>query len=61
VINAWPPALVQQLAAPAPMSSVSWDLEFVNPLIPIASKPWFAYEVHTRFAANGYAHTEVKV
>ena len=61
LIDAWPPALVQQLGAPAPMSTVSWDLEFVNPLIPVAGNPWFAYEVNTRFAANGYAHTEAKI
>lgn len=61
LIDAWPPAVIQQLKLPAPVSTVSWDLELVQPLVLNSDQPWFGYQVDTKLAANGYAHTEATI
>ena len=61
IIDAWPPTLLQMLSAPAPASSVSWNLEFIHPHKQVLGTDWLAYEAHTRQAANGYGHTEANI
>jgi acyl-CoA thioesterase len=61
IIDAWPPTLLQMLNAPAPGSSVSWNLEFIHPHRPISGNEWLAYQAHTRQAADGYGHTEANI
>ncbi|MDN3651937.1 thioesterase family protein [Thalassotalea ponticola] len=61
LIDSWPPAVLQMLRWPAPASSLSWNLEFIHPHRTFACDAWFAYQVNTRQAADGYAHTEANI
>lgn len=61
LIDAWPPAVIQQLKLPAPVSTVSWDIEMIQPLEITTDNPWFAYQVETKLANGGYAHTEATI
>ncbi len=61
IIDAWPPTLLQMLNWPAPASTVSWNLEFLHPHLPVKPNDWFAYKAITRQAADGYGHTEATI
>lgn len=61
MIDAWPPTLLQMMKLPAPASTVSWNLEFIHPHKPVSPEDWFAYQAHTRQAADGYGHTEATI
>ena len=61
IIDAWPPTLLQMLKFPAPVSTVSWNLEFIYPHSHIAPTDWLAYKVKTRQASDGYGHTEATI
>lgn len=61
LIDAWPPTLLQMMKWPAPASTVSWNVEFIHPHRPISGADWFAYQAHTRQAADGYGHTEATI
>lgn len=59
--DAWPPAVLQMLSAPAPASSLSWTLELVDELVDVAPDTHWAYEVHSDVARDGYAHTQARL
>lgn len=61
IIDVWPPTLLQMMKAPAPASTVSWQLEFIYPHNEILSSDWLAYKAHTRQASDGYGHTEATI
>lgn len=61
LIDAWPPAVLQMLRWPAPASSMSWHMDFVDTDLMIAPDDWLAYQVDTRQASNGYAQVEANV
>lgn len=61
LIDAWPPTLLQMMKLPAPASTVSWNIEFIHPHHEVSPGDWFAYQCHTRQAADGYGHTEATV
>ncbi|WP_392353362.1 thioesterase family protein [Pseudoalteromonas sp. PB2-1] len=51
--DAWPPTLLQMYKQPAPASSMSWYLEFVEEPN-IAHDAWVGYEAITHHSKNGY-------
>ncbi|MCE1180076.1 MAG: thioesterase family protein [Micrococcales bacterium] len=55
--DAWPPAVIQMLDRPAPASSLTWTLEVIDELEGIAPDAFWAYDVTTDTARDGYAHT----
>ena len=61
MIDAWPSTLLQMLRWPAPASTLNWNLEFIHPHAEVSGIDWFAYQVHTRQAADGYGHTEATI
>lgn len=61
LIDAWPPTLLQMMKLPAPASTVSWNIEFLHPHKPVLPTDWFAYQAHTRQAADGYGHVEATI
>lgn len=61
LIDAWPPAVLQQLKWPAPGSSLSWNVEFIHPHPVISGSCWLNYQCETCQAAKGYAHTEAQI
>ncbi|MCW8108754.1 thioesterase family protein [Alteromonas ponticola] len=61
LIDAWPPTLLQMLRWPAPASTGSWNIEFIHPHREVSGEDWFAYQAHTRQAADGYGHVEATI
>ncbi|PKG96021.1 acyl-CoA thioesterase II [Paraglaciecola sp. MB-3u-78] len=61
LIDIWPPTILQMLNSPAMASTLSWNLEFIHPHQKMSGGDWFAYQAHTRQAADGYAHTEANI
>lgn len=57
LVDAWPPAVLSHLRSPAPGSSLTWTIEFVQPLAKIPAGEPCAYRVHIEQAGDGYAHT----
>ncbi|MGO2012911.1 MAG: acyl-CoA thioesterase [Pseudoalteromonas sp.] len=51
--DAWPPTLLQMFKQPAPASSMSWYLEFVQ-LPTLESKQWLGFEAITHHSQGGY-------
>ena len=61
IIDTWPPTILQMFKLPKMASTMSWNLEFIHPHLPIANDDWCAYQAITRQASDGYAHTEANV
>lgn len=61
LIDIWPPTVLQMLTEPAMASTMSWNVEFIHPHQKASGSDWFAYQAHTRQAADGYAHTEANI
>lgn len=56
LVDAWPPALLSHLSRPAPGSSLTWTIEFVQPL-PVADVgEYFLYQARIEHARDGYGH-----
>ena len=55
LVDAWPPAVLPMFRKPAPISSLSWYLELVNPPGRPAPEGWWRYHAWTDAAADGYA------
>lgn len=60
IADAWPPAVIQMLPAPAPASSLTWTLEILEDADSAPDTHW-AYAVHTDHAGDGYAHTDARI
>lgn len=62
LVDAWPPALLPHLKQPAPASSLTWTIEFPEPLsTTLKSNDWWQYVAHIDYAAHGYGHTHAHV
>jgi acyl-CoA thioesterase len=61
LIDAWPPAVLQLLKEPAPASTITWNMEFVQPSPELKPYDMLFYDYQVIQASNGYAHTEAKV
>lgn len=57
LVDAWPPALLPHLAGPAAGSTLSWTIEFVQPVPTLAGDAWYKYRAIIEHAADGYGHT----
>lgn len=57
LVDAWPPALLPHLAAPAAGSTLSWTIEFVQPMPTLPGDAWYKYRASIEHAADGYGHT----
>lgn len=60
LMDAWPPTMFQMLRLPAPASTMSWDLEFIQPDLMLKPDQWFASETEARHIKDGYGHEEAK-
>ena len=60
LIDAWPPAAGQMLHSPAPMSTMTWTLEFTAPVSSDPVTTWW-YDVTTDAAHDGYAHSGARI
>lgn len=50
----WPPGITPVFSQPAPASSLTWYLSFIQPLR-LKCSDWLIYQVHTNAAKEGYA------
>lgn len=57
LVDAWPPALLPHLSRPAPGSSLTWTIEFVQPLPQLTTLDWCQYRAVIEHARDGYGHT----
>ena len=56
LVDAWPPAVLPHLSAPAAGSSLTWTIEFVQPLPTLTTLDWCMYHAEVEHARDGYGH-----
>lgn len=56
LVDAWPPATLQFLKSHAPGSSLTWTIEFVQPLAELSTHDWLLYRAEIEHARDGYGH-----
>lgn len=61
LIDAWPPAVLTTLKKPAPASTITWNIEFIQPRAPLEKDDHLYYDCEVVQAELGYAHTEGRV
>lgn len=62
LVDAWPPAVLPHLKQPAPASSLTWTIEFPEPLdTSLNSHDWWQYVAYIDYAADGYGHTHAHI
>ena len=61
LIDAWPPAILTTLKQPAPASTITWNIEFIQPRQALKKDDYLYYDCQVIQAELGYAHTEGRV
>ncbi|WP_444919916.1 acyl-CoA thioesterase [Microbulbifer sp. CnH-101-G] len=61
LIDAWPPATLPMLKAPAPASSLTWTVEFMEPLPKRSASDWWQYLAEVEQAEDGYAVIQARL
>ncbi|WP_241984184.1 thioesterase family protein [Aliidiomarina sedimenti] len=62
LVDAWPPAVLPHLKHPAPASSLTWTIEFPEPLPSHrTTRSWWQYVAYIDYAADGYGHTHANI
>ncbi|WP_323845268.1 thioesterase family protein [Microbulbifer magnicolonia] len=61
LIDAWPPAILPMLKAPAPASSLTWTVEFIEPLPDLTGAHWWQYLADVEQAADGYGVIQARL
>ncbi|CAK9888456.1 MULTISPECIES: acyl-CoA thioesterase [Pseudomonas] len=56
LVDAWPPILMPHLSKPAPGSTLTWTIEFVQPVPSLSTLDWCQYCAHIDHARDGYGH-----
>lgn len=56
LVDAWPPAVLSHLNKPAPGSSLTWTIEFVQPVADLSTEDWCLYRAVIEHATDGYGH-----
>ncbi|MFY1667809.1 acyl-CoA thioesterase [Pseudomonas sp. Pseu.R1] len=56
LVDTWPPAVLPHLNKPAPGSSLTWTIEFVQPLPEMTTHDWTQYRAVIEHARDGYGH-----
>lgn len=56
LVDAWPPAVLPHLDGFAPGSSLTWTIEFMQPLPALTSDQWCLYRAEIEHARDGYGH-----
>jgi len=61
LVDAWPPSLLPHLSKPAAGSTLTWTIEFVQPLLDLSTLDWCKYLVDIEHARDGYGHAAAKL
>jgi len=61
LIDAWPPATIPWLSAPAPASTLTWAIQFLQPLPTLSGAAGYLYHAVIEEAAGGYAFTHARL
>jgi len=61
LIDAWPPSVLPMFKTFAPISTLSWTVEFIAQPMNKSSKNWWQYQVVTDTSKAGYAHAEAHI
>lgn len=65
LVDAWPPVSLTLLNQPAPASSLTWTIEFIQPHQGAETKAlttdWWSYLASIEHGADGYHHIEAKL
>ena len=61
LLDAWPPTTLPLLKGPASASTVSWTIEFVQPIKALSETEFTRYFAEIVESANGYASTRAKM
>lgn len=61
LIDAWPPAVLPMLKSPAPASTITWNVEFIQPSPALQADDFLLYDCQVIQAEQGYAHTEGRI
>lgn len=56
LVDAWPPSLLPHLKQPAAGSTLTWTIEFIQPVASLSTLDWCRYCVETEHARDGYGH-----
>jgi len=56
LVDAWPPAVLPHLGKPAAGSTLTWTVEFVQPLLELDTLDWCQYRAVIEHARDGYGH-----
>lgn len=56
LVDAWPPAVLPHLKQLAPGSTLTWTIEFVQPLPALTTLDWCQYLAVIEHARDGYGH-----
>lgn len=56
LVDAWPPSLMPFLKQPAAGSTLTWTIEFIQPMPRLSTLDWCRYIVETEHARDGYGH-----
>ena len=56
LVDAWPPALLPLLNKPTAGSTLTWTIEFVQPLPQASTLEWCKYLAVIEHARDGYGH-----
>ena len=56
LVDAWPPAVLSYLKGFAPGSSLTWTIEFVQPVPQLDTHEWCQYRAVIEHARDGYGH-----
>lgn len=57
MVDTWPPATLPHLSKPVPGSSLTWTIEFVQPLPAMDTLDWAQYRAVIEHSRDGYGHT----
>lgn len=61
LVDAWPPSVLPILSKPAAGSTLSWTIEFVQPIPEVSTTDWCQYRVETEHAKDGYGHAAARL
>ncbi|GAA3925908.1 thioesterase family protein [Litoribacillus peritrichatus] len=61
LVDAWPPALLPLYKKPAPASSLSWYIEFIQPIEAIDAESWLLYKADIDQVSSGYGQTHAQL